>query len=151
TQAAFEAVSGWTSTGLTTLDVENAPRIILMYRSITQVVGGAGFVIIMMSAIAGPAGIGLTSAEGRNAQLVPNIRDSANIVLRIYVGYMVFGVIALAIAGMPLFDALNHGLTAVSTGGFSTRAESIGYYDSVAIEGVIIEMMWLGATKLLTV
>lgn len=150
TQAIFESTSGWTTTGLSVVDVERAPRLVLFYRSVIQLIGGAGFAIIVLSAITGPTGSGLSIAEGREDQLAPHVRRSAEIVIRIYLAYCVFGIIALMIAGMNWFDAVNHAFSALSTGGFSTRAESIGYYDSALIELVIIVLMLLGTLNYLT-
>lgn len=144
-QAVFEATSGWTTTGLTVVDVENAPAILLFFRSFIQLAGGAGFAIIALSAVAGSFGTGLVAAEGRTDQLAPHVRYSASIVLRIYLGYIAFGILALRVAGMSWFDAINHAFTAVATGGFSTRAASIGYWDNPAIEAVIIILMILGS------
>lgn len=143
-QAVFEATSGWTTTGLSVVDVENSPAIILFYRSFIQLAGGAGFAIIALSAIAGSFSAGLVNAEGRTDQLAPHVRHSANIVLSIYTGYVVIGVVALRLAGMNWFDAVNHAFTALSTGGFSTRVASIGYWDSPLIEAVTIVLMLLG-------
>jgi trk system potassium uptake protein len=150
TQAAFESTSGWTTTGLTVVDMEESSHIILFYRSLMQLAGGAGFAIIMLSAIAGPTGAGLTAAEGRGDQLAPHVRQSASIVLRIYLAYMVCGILALWLAGMDWFNAVNHAFTALATGGFSTRPESIGYWDSAVIEVVIMVLMILGALNFLT-
>jgi trk system potassium uptake protein TrkH len=146
-QAIFEATSGWTTTGLSVVDVGEAPRIILFFRSVLQLAGGAGFAIIALSAIAGSFSMGLVGAEGRGDQLAPHVKQSANIVLRIYGGYVVLGIGALYLAGMNWFDAINHAFTALATGGFSTRPESIGYWDSALIEAVIIVLMLLGATN----
>lgn len=151
TQALFESTSGWTTTGLSVVDVTEAPRLILFYRSVLQFVGGAGFAIVMLSLIGGQAGIGLSTAEGRDDQLVPQVRQSANVVLTIYIGYAILGTLALALAGMGWFDAINHAFSAVSTGGFSTRPESIGYWDSPAIEAVIIVLMLLAMFNFLTI
>lgn len=150
TQAVFEAVSGYSTTGLSVVDVTTAPKMILLWRTVMQFAGGSGFVIIMLSAIAGPAGPGLSIAEGRTDQLVPHVRHSAKLVLYIYSGYTLFGIIALWLAGMSLFDAVNHAIPAVSTGGFSTRAESIGYWDSPFIEAITIVLMILGNLNFLT-
>ncbi|MEO1646754.1 MAG: potassium transporter TrkG, partial [Chloroflexota bacterium] len=149
-QAIFESTSGWTTTGLSVVDVTTAPPIILLYRSIIQLVGGAGFAIIVLSSITGPVGSGLSEAEGRDDKLAPNVRHSAGLVLRIYISYVIFGIVAYALAGMPVFDAVNHAFAAVSTGGFSTRPESIGYYDSIAIEAVTFVLMLLGTLNFLT-
>lgn len=150
TQALFESTSGWTTTGLSVLDVAAAPRLILLFRSILQYTGGAGFAVIMLSALAGPAGTGIGAAEGRPAGLAPNVRRSAELVLKLYSGYALCGILALHLAGMGWFDAVNHALTAVSTGGFSTRPESIGYWNSPPVEAVTIVLMLLGGTNFLT-
>lgn len=143
-QAFFESMSGWSATGLTVIDVNSAPRIILFYRSFSQLMGAAGFAIIVLSAIAGPFA-GVVAAEGRTDQLAPHVRHSASIVLRMYVGYNVFGILALKLAGMGWFDAINHAFTATATGGFSTQAASIGHWDNPVIEAVTMLLMLLGA------
>jgi trk system potassium uptake protein TrkH len=150
TQAMFEATSGWTTTGLSVVDVEQASPLTLFYRSVLQLAGGAGLAIIMLSALAGPVGPGLSAAEGRGEQLLPHVQRSAKLVLTIYAGYVVVGWLALMLAGMGWFDALNHAFAALSTGGFSTRVESIGYWDSPAIEAVVIVLMLLGTMNFLT-
>lgn len=150
TQAIFEATSGWTTTGLSVLDVEQAPVLLLFYRSVIQLAGGAGLAIITLSTLAGPVGPGLTSAEGRAEQLLPQVRRSVKLVLAIYTGYVVAGWLALYLAGMSWFDALNHAFAALSTGGFSTRTASIGYWDSPIIEAVTIVLMLLGMLNFLT-
>jgi trk system potassium uptake protein TrkH len=151
TQAVFESVSGWSTTGLSVVDVTRAPHVILLWRSITQLAGGAGLAIIMLSAIAGPTGPGFAYAEGRTDQLAPHVRRSARLVLLIYGGYALFGAVALRLAGMTTFDAVNHCFAAISTGGFATHVESIGYWDSRAVEAVIIVLMLLGNLNFLTV
>jgi trk system potassium uptake protein len=151
TPAIFESTSGWSTTGLSVVDVTAVSPITLLYRSIIQFAGGAGFAIIMLSVLSGPAGIGFTGAEGRNEQLAPHVKRSARLVVRLYLAYAVLGVIALSLAGMSVFDALNHAFAALSTGGFSTRVESIGYWDSALVEWVVIFLMILGTTNFLTV
>lgn len=133
THAAFESVSGWTTTGLSVVDVAEASRMILLFRSTLQLAGGAGFAIIMVATLIGPAGTGVSGAEGRTDQLVPHVRQSARIVLMLYAGYTVAGIVGYALAGMSLFDAVNHAFCAVATGGFSTQPDSIGHWDSPAI------------------
>ncbi len=150
TQAVFESVSGWSTTGLTLVDVLSASHLILIWRSITQYAGGAGLAIIMLSAITGPSGTGLAIAEGRTDQLVPHVRESAKRVMILYLGYAIYGIIAYVFAGMPVFDAVNHSMTAVATGGFSTRPESIGYWDSALIDSITITLMILGNLNFLT-
>jgi trk system potassium uptake protein TrkH len=146
----FESVSGWTTTGLSVVDVTSAGRMILLWRSIIQLAGGAGLAIIMMSALVGPTGVGISSAEGRTDQLVPQVRQSARLVLMIYSFYAFVGTLAYWMAGMSFFDAVNHAFTAVSTGGFSTRPESIGYWNSAVIEAVTLPLMILGNLSFVT-
>jgi len=147
TQAFFESISGWTTTGLSVVDVEKAPRMILLWRSIMQLAGGAGMAIILVTVAGGPMGPGLAVAEGRSDQLVPHVRRSARLVLTIYAGYASSCTVLLALAGMSWFDAANHSFAAVSTGGFSTRAASLGYWDSPWIEAITIAYMLLGSTN----
>jgi trk system potassium uptake protein TrkH len=150
TRAVFESVSGWTTTGLSVVDVTKAGKMVLLWRSTMQLFGGAGLAILMMSAIIGPTGAGLSAAEGRGEQLVPHVRQSARLVMLIYGGYVAAGIIALSLAGMSPFDAVNHTFTAVSTGGFSTRPESIGFWNSPTIEAIIIALMMLGNLSFVT-
>ena len=149
-QAVFEAVSGWTTTGLSMVDVTKASPMILLWRSITQLAGGAGLAVIMMSAIVGPTGAGISIAEGRGDQLVPQVRQSARLVLIIYAGYAVVGTLSYRAVGMSFFDAVNHTFAAISTGGFSTHVENIGYWDSPAVEGVSIPLMLIGNMSFVT-
>ncbi|MFH1135360.1 MAG: TrkH family potassium uptake protein [Pseudomonadota bacterium] len=149
-RAVFESVSGWTTTGLSVVDVTAAGGMILIWRSIIQLAGGAGLAIIMMSAIVGPTGVGIAGAEGRGEQLVPQVRQSARLVLVIYACYAAAGTLAYRLAGMSLFDAVNHAFAAVSTGGFSTRAESIGYWNSTAVEAITLPLMILGNLSFVT-
>jgi trk system potassium uptake protein TrkH len=148
--AFFESVSAWTTTGLSVIDVESAPRVVLLWRSIMQLAGGAGMAILLVTLAGGPLGPGLALAEGRGDQLVPHVRRSAKLVLWLYAGYALAGSIALRVAGMSNFDAVNHAFCAVSTGGFSTRAASIGHWDSPAIEAVTLPLMVLGSTNFQT-
>lgn len=149
-QAAFEAISGWTTTGLSVVDVASASHLVLLYRSVMQLAGGAGLAIMMLAAFGGPLGAGLSSAEGRDRQLVPHVKRSARLVVSIYLGYIVVGVVALRLGGMGWFDAVNHSICAVSTGGFSTRVESLGYWNSAVVESVTMILMVLGNLNFLT-
>ena len=95
-QAAFEAISGWTTTGLSVVDVTKASHLVLLYRSTMQLVGGAGLAIMMLAAFGGPVGAGLSSAEGRDRQLVPHVKRSVRLVWSIYLGYIAAGKIGRA-------------------------------------------------------
>ncbi|MFP4186863.1 MAG: TrkH family potassium uptake protein [Acholeplasmataceae bacterium] len=149
TQSVFEATSGFSTTGLTVVDVEKAPRIYLLFRSLLQFIGGVGLVLVLTSAISDKFGMRLYSAEGHNDRLMPNLLRSARMILSIYIGYITLGAIAYNLFGMPLFEAINHSISAVATGGFSTNAESIGAYDHVGIEVVTMVLMLLGGTNFL--
>lgn len=150
TQAVFESTSGWTTTGLSIIDTDTASPLILFYRSLIQLIGGAGLAILMLSAITGPAGCSLSTAEGRSEQLVPHVKRSMRLVIVLYGCYVVFGVVALRSAGMGWFDAVNHACCALSTGGFSTRPDSIGAWHSVSVDIVTMILMLLGMTSFLT-
>lgn len=149
-QAAFEAISGWTTCGLSVVDVAAASHVVLLYRSIMQLVGGAGLAIMMLAAFGGPVGAGLSSAEGRDRQLVPHVKRSVRLVWSIYLGYIAAGTLALRLCGMTWFDAVNHSICAVSTGGFSTHAEQIAFWDTARVEAVLVALMILGNLNFLT-
>jgi len=151
TQATFESVSGWTTTGLSVVDVAKAPNMVLLWRSIIQLIGGAGLAIITLAAITGPTGAGLTIAEGRTEQLAPQVHSSIKRVVILYAGYAMLGIILFKVAGMNMFDAINHSFAAISTGGFSTKPENIAFWDSTAIDLVSVPLMILGNMNFLTV
>jgi trk system potassium uptake protein TrkH len=146
-RALFESVSGLTTTGLSVLDVGSSSHLVIFWRSWLQFIGGAGFAIVMMSAIIGPFAAALVQAEGHAQPLMPHVRSSAGMFLLIYSGYAVAGVLAYMLVGMSLFDAAIHSCSALSTGGFSSQAASIGAYHSPAIELVTIVLMLVGATS----
>ena len=147
TQSIFETTSGYSTTGLTVVDVTTTPNIFLMYRSLLQFIGGVGLVLILTSTVSDRYGMRLYSAEGHNDKLLPNLARSARLILSIYIVYIIVGTILYKIFGMSVFDGLNHAIAAVSTGGFSTKANSIAFFDSAAIEGVTIVLMLLGNTN----
>jgi trk system potassium uptake protein len=147
TQGVFEATSGFSTTGLTVVDVSQAPHVLLFFRSVLQFVGGVGLVLVLTSAVSDKFGMRLYNAEGHSDKLMPNLIRSARMILSIYVGYITLGMLAYMAFGMPFFEALNHAICAVATGGFSTNAASIGAYDSLAIEIITIVLMILGGTN----
>ncbi len=147
TQAMFEATSGWSTTGLSVVDVTQTPHIFLMHRSLMLFFGGVGLVLIMVSVLRDASGMRLYYAEGHSDKLLPNLIQSSRLILSIYTGYILGGSILYVVFGMNWFDALNHAIAAVATGGFSTRAENIGYYNSIPIEIVSIVLMLLGSTN----
>ncbi len=147
TQAVFECTSGYTTTGLTVVDVTKTSHLFLFYRSVMLFVGGVGLVLVLTAAISDRYGLRLYSAEGHPDKLLPNLRKSARVIISIYSGYILLGTIAYVIAGMPLFDAINHSISALSTGGFSTQPDSILHYHSIPIDIITDVLMLLGSTN----
>lgn len=146
-QALFESVSGWTTTGLSVMDVRDVPKIYLFYRSFMQYCGGLGFVMVMVMLIKGKQAMSLYNAEGHSDQLAPNLGKTARTIFFMYFGYFLIGTIAYIFFGMSVFDAINHAMCALSTGGFSTKFDSIGAYNSIGIEAVTIFLMIIGTTN----
>ncbi len=149
--AYFESMSGWTTTGLTVLpDIDHAHRSILFWRSLEQWVGGLGLVVTVISILRFETPSLLYVAEAREERIRPNVVNTAKEMWKIYAVITAAGTLLLWALGMSPFDALNHAMTAVATGGFSTRADSIAAYRSPAIELVTALLMVLGATSFVT-
>lgn len=127
--AVFETVSGFTATGITILeDVEAMPRSILLWRSLSQWLGGMGIVVLFVALLSGigHGGMLLFNAELTGPvkeKIRPRITDSAKSLWLIYLGLTVISIVAYLASGMTLFDAINHGFTTISTGGYSTRTD----------------------------
>ena len=150
--AFFEAMAGFTTTGASTIQtLEEVAPSLLLWRSLTQWAGGIGIVVLFV-AVAPLVGFGaaqLYSAELATPlpeRLTPRIRNTAKILAYVY-GAVTLGCFgALLLAGIGPFDALNHALTTASTGGFSTRSDSIAAFDSWAVElAVVLGMVLSGA------
>ena len=146
-QSLFEAVSGWTTTGLSTMDVSITPKIYLFHRSFMQYCGGLGFILMMMVIITNKLSMELYSAEGHPDRIMPNIKRTSRMIFYIYNICLVLGTIAYKIAGMPVFEGVCHSMCSLSTGGFSTKLGSIGEYDSLPIEMITIVLMIIGTTN----
>lgn len=149
--AYFEAMSGFTTTGATLIgDIEAQPEGVLLWRGMTQWMGGIGIVVLVV-AIAPVSGPGLqrvfyAEVSGVTAErLTPRIVDTAKIISSIYLGLSAAAVLAYLIAGMGAFDAVAHTFTTLATGGFSTRNDSIAAFDSLPIELVAIAFMTMAA------
>ena len=123
------------------MDVREVPKIYLFYRSFMQYCGGLGFVMLMVMLVQGKQSMSLYSAEGHPDQLTPNLGKTARTIFIMYFGYFLIGTIAYKCFGMSLFDSVNHAMCALSTGGFSTKFDSIGAYNSIGIEAVTIFLM----------
>jgi len=148
TDAYFESISGYTTTGASVLpNIEAEPSSILVWRSLTQWLGGMGIVMFFV-AVLPQLGIGaafMISAEAgpgpEATQLTERIRRSARVVLWLYVGMSVLELIALLIARLTFFDSLIITFSTMPTGGFAARTLSVGHFDSVAVEGIVTFFM----------
>ncbi|WP_178990169.1 TrkH family potassium uptake protein [Winogradskyella schleiferi] len=154
TDAFFETMSGYTTTGASILnDIEIIPEGVLFWRSTTHWIGGMGIIVLAIAILPllGVGGMQLFAAEAPGPggdKLHPRITDTAKRLWLIYVGYTVAETILLQIAGMSFFDAINHALSTLSTGGFSTKNASVAYWnDNPAIQYIIIFFMFLAGTN----
>lgn len=147
--AFFESVSGITSTGASIIgNLEEMPESILLWRALTQWVGGLGIILftIALLPIFGVGGLQMFAAEAANltpTRVTPRIGQTARNILSIYLGLTLLLGLMLHWGGMNFIDSLCHSLTTVSSGGFSTRQESIAYYHSSYIEYVTIVFMFI--------
>ena len=146
-QSLFESVSGWTTTGLSVMDVTQTSKIFLFYRSFMQYCGGLGFVLMMVMLVSGKRSMDLFNAEGHPDKLMPNLKQTAQTIFEMYIIFLILGTAAYVVCGMPLFDSLCHAMCSLSTGGFSTKLNSIGEYHSLSIEIVTIVLMLIGTTN----
>ena len=146
-QALFESVSGWTTTGLSVMDVSETSHIFLFYRSFMQYCGGLGFIMMIVMLVSDKHSMDLYYAEGHPDKLMPNLRKTAQTIFAMYLVFLLVGIAAYTIAGMPLFESICHAMCSLSTGGFSTRLNSIGEYHNLAIEIVTIILMLIGTTN----
>ena len=145
--AAFESVSGWTTTGLTVMDVTALPRIFLFHRSFMQYCGGLGFILMILLLVGGKQAINLYDAEGHPDRLMPTLKRTVQTIVSIYTGVLALGTLLYSSFGMPPFDAVCHTMSALSTAGFTTQQNSIGQYGSYPIEVITILLMLVGATN----
>ena len=147
--AFFESVSGFTTTGASVLkDIESVPYGILFWRSLTQWLGGMGIIVLSIAILPflGVGGMQLYKAEAPTPivdRLKPRISETAKVLWKVYVFISLIEALLLLIGGMKPFDALCHTFTTMATGGFSTRNASIGQYNSVYFDIVIIFFMLL--------
>jgi len=154
TNAFFETISGYTTTGASILDdIEAIPYGVLFWRSLTHWIGGMGIIVLAIAILPllGIGGMQLFAAEapGPSAdKLHPRITDTAKRLWYIYVGYTALETVLLKMAGMNFFDAINHAMSTLSTGGFSTKNTSVAYWnDNPLIQWIIIVFMFLAGAN----
>ncbi|UCD71476.1 MAG: TrkH family potassium uptake protein [Syntrophobacterales bacterium] len=153
-EAYFEATSGFTTTGATVLAaIEEVPRGILFWRSLTHWLGGMGIIVLSIAILPflGVGGMQLFRAEvpgGRVAdKLKPRIAETAKILWQVYMLISAAETLLLMTGGMSLFEALCHTFGTMATGGFSTRNVSIGSYNKAYFDGIIVVFMILAGTN----
>ncbi|SFV63465.1 Potassium uptake protein TrkH [hydrothermal vent metagenome] len=139
--AFFEAISGFTTTGATTYtDIESLPHMILFHRSLMHWLGGLGVIVLgvgLLSMINPTGSLSLFKAESTGIELeklTPKIRDTALSLWLVYFTLTIADAILLKFFDMSWFDAINHAFSTISTGGFSTKNSSLGYFSN---DGVI--------------
>src|SRR5918999_3807806 len=150
--AFFNSMAGFTTTGAATATPEELSPALLLWRSLSQWIGGIG-IIVLFVAVAPLAGVGAPppySAEAATPvqeRITPRIRDTVKVLAFVYGGLTLGGVIVLHLVGMATFDAVNYALSTVSTGGFSTDSNSVAAFDSWAVELAITVGMVLAGTN----
>ncbi len=152
TDAFFEMMSGYTTTGATILnDIESIPHGLLFWRSETHLLGGMGFLTLTLIFLPhGMAGVRIFRAESSPGQVItkekflPRNRDAMIWLWSIYLGLNLAQTLMLWIGGMSLFDSLCHAFGTIATAGFSPKNASIGHYGSAYFDWVVMIFMFLG-------
>ena len=151
--AIFESMAGFTTTGSTILtDIESHTRSLLFWRSLTQWLGGMGIIVLVL-AIApglGIAGRQLFTAETPGPvsdKLTPHLKETAKILWIAYVSLSIVEMVALRLAGLPLYDAVTTTFSTMATGGFSPRADSIMAYQSPIVEVIVFVFMFIAGAN----
>ncbi len=153
TDAFFETISGFTTTGASILnEIEILPHGLLFWRSLTQWLGGMGIIVMSLAILPllGVGGMQLFVAEVPGPtpdKLHPRIKETAKRLWAIYIIFTFAETLLLWIGGMTLFDAVNHSFTTMATGGYSTKTASLAYWDSPFIHYVIVIFMFLAGTN----
>ncbi|HSH74107.1 MAG TPA: potassium transporter TrkG [Longimicrobiales bacterium] len=151
--ALFESMSGFTTTGASVFsEIEALPHGILVWRSLTQWLGGMGIIVLVIAVLPylGVGGMQLFKAEVPGPtpeRLRPRIAQTAKLLWLVYVGLTAAQAVLLMLGGMEPFDAVNHGFATLATGGFSTRNASLAAYDSAYIQWVTVAFMYLAGVN----
>jgi trk system potassium uptake protein TrkH len=146
--AVFEAMSGWTDTGLTMMrSVEDLPRTLLFWRSLMQWLGGIGIVAftVAMASRTGLTQFRLYRSEGRSEALMPSVVATGFEMWKIYLVLTAVSIVLVLLSGIPIWDAVNIALVAIATGGFSVHSEGIPFYNNPLLEVLIVPVMIAGA------
>jgi trk system potassium uptake protein TrkH len=148
--AVFESMSGFTGTGLTMAAVEDKlPRSLHWWRSFIEWVGGVGVIVLTVAILRRSGGSSgsytLYESEARSEKIHPSIVTTVREIWKIFLGLTIGSILLFLLVGMPLWDAINHGMTGIATGGFSVHADSIGHYGSPLIEYATVPVMIAGS------
>ena len=150
-QALFESMSGFTTTGSTVIDdLDSYPHAILLWRSLTQWLGGLG-ILVLFVALLSQLGINakslfrIESSANAGEGATARVKDTALVFFAVYLALSTITFLGLSILGMTTFDSFCHAMTTVATGGFSTHDESIGWFQSLEIEMFLSVMMILSS------
>ncbi len=154
TDAMFEAVSGFTTTGSTVfVGLDGLPRSLLFFRQEIQWLGGMGIIVLAVAVLPmlGVGGMQLYKAETpgpiKDSKLTPRIAETARLLWYVYLALTLACALAYYLAGMTFFDAVCHSFSTLSTAGFSTHDSSIGYFQGSAIGWIAVIFMFLGGVN----
>jgi len=145
----FESVSGFTTTGSTILtNIEALPPGLLFWRSATHWLGGMGIIIFVLSMLPASGNVGMILYRSEVSPLAQanfrlKARKAVHVLLTVYIGLTLLETIALLLCGLSLFDAITHSFATIATGGFSPRNTGIAHYDSILVEVVVMLFMVL--------
>lgn len=144
----FEAFSGFTSTGLTMAEKPaDLPGSLQWWRSFMEWIGGVGVIVLMLSILRPESGaIHLYNSEARQEKIGPNVGSTVRTIWWIYLVYTLFSIGLLFVAGVPWWEAINHGMTGIATGGFSITNDSLSSYP-VPVKFAVMLIMVLGAVS----
>jgi len=150
TDSFFESMSGITATGATVLSgLDSMSPGILIWRSLLHWLGGIGFIAMAVAILPmlriGGMRLFQTESSDRSDKVMPRSHMVAKYMVAAYVGISLLGCLAFWMAGMGLFDAINHTMSAIATGGFSTSDQSIGKWTQPAVHWVAVVLMILGS------
>ena len=152
--AYFESVSGFTTTGASVLnDIEALPPSVLLFRDLTNWVGGIGFVVFAVSFLSTKLPIGKAIVKFESSKVIeekiePRVKEVTKIIISVYLFLTLSEIILLKVSGLSLFDSINYTFSTVATGGFAPKNASAGAFDSPLVEAIIAFFMILGAINL---
>ena len=154
TDAFFETISGYTATGATIIqDIEALPKSLILWRSLTHWLGGMGIIVLAIAILPllGIGGVQLFSAEAPGVggdKLHPRISDTAKRLWYIYVGFTALQTLLLSLAGMSVFDAVNHAMSTMASGGFSSKNASMAHWNHLPlVQYIVIVFMFLAGSN----